>query len=240
MHDCVGAFIDSTQFYQQGDKGRTFDYERDIAKLVSFTKEYFDPIPKEDEIRICIADYDLPVKTARQELLDAILLAESVGAVKAALYHYDPSLFQVKTHDAMKYMQLATRKSGVESTILEFSRSMRASHYTRSIGVHPCRETSTRRPATCYPSTTTRSIQCLISYKPAKATLESPLRAGSESPLSKRRESEGVVMCRYLARYCYSLTEHYQVIDAQHLPFDVEMEIDRVIKQWVMECIQEL
>lgn len=77
--------------------------ERDIAKLVSFTKEYFDPIPKEDEIRICIADYDLPVKTARQELLDAILLAESVGAVKAALYHYDPSLFQVKTHDAMKY-----------------------------------------------------------------------------------------------------------------------------------------
>lgn len=134
MHDCVGAFMDSTQFYQQGDKGRTFDYERDIAKLVSFTKEYFDPIPKEDEIRICIADYDLPVKTARQELLDAILLAESVGAVKAALYHYDPSLFQVKTHDAMKYMQLATRKSGVESTILEFSRSMRASHYTRSIG----------------------------------------------------------------------------------------------------------
>ena len=48
--------MDSTQFYQQGDKGRTFDYERDIAKLVSFTKEYFDPIPKEDEIRICIAD----------------------------------------------------------------------------------------------------------------------------------------------------------------------------------------
>ena len=47
-------------------------------------------------------------------------------------------------------------------------------------------------------------------------------------------------MCRYLARYCYSLTEHCQVIDAQHLPFDVEMEIDRVIKQWVMECIQEL
>ena len=126
--------MDSTQFRQQGDKGKMFDYERDIAGLVSFTKGYFDNISEEDKIQICIADYDLPVKTARHDLLDAILLAESVGAVKAALYRYDNSLLQVKTHEAMKYMQLATRKSGIESAILEFSRSMRVSHYSRSVG----------------------------------------------------------------------------------------------------------
>lgn len=217
-----------------------FDYEKDITGLVSFTKGYFDKISKEDKIRICIADYDLPVKTARQDLLDAILLAESVGAVKAALYRYDNSLFQVKAHEAMKYMQLATRKSGVESAILEFSRSMRVSHYSQSIGSSALSrdidEATSYLLSKYYYSLDT--VSDFMQTCKNKADESSPYKF--RESFIKTYERRWVVRCRYLARYCYSLMEHYQVIDAQNLPFDVEMEIDRIIKQWVIECIQEL
>ena len=47
-------------------------------------------------------------------------------------------------------------------------------------------------------------------------------------------------MRRYLARYCFSLAERYQIVDARHLPFEIEEEVYRVIKQWTAECVQEL
>ena len=111
-----------------------FDYERDVDRFVPFIRDYFDRLGGQSQIRICVMDYDLPVKTVRQDLLDTVSHAEGIGVVKATLFQYDPEFLLVKTHDAMKSMQLSTRNAGMEAAILDYGRSMRAGCVSRHLG----------------------------------------------------------------------------------------------------------
>ena len=96
---------------------------RDIRDISLFVNDYFASKHMCNNIHICIADYDLPVKSMRANILEMISVAEGMGVVKSICYQYDPLCSVVKMREVLKGLQIKCKHSSTSSAILEYSQS---------------------------------------------------------------------------------------------------------------------
>lgn len=76
-------------------------------------------------------DYDIPVKSVREDILAVIDSACGIGAIKGELYNLDPHFEMVKLRQVMKHMKIDKRLRDPEAAILEFGKSIWSHQFSR-------------------------------------------------------------------------------------------------------------
>ena len=118
--------------YQRNNKQQVNTISPKMIETVQYLNDYFASNNSNNAARVCIMDYDIPIKTGRSKIMDLISQAECMGIIKLVLHKFDPFFSCVKCKDVIKYMHLDCKQSNPNQAILDYGKCIQSSHIGRT------------------------------------------------------------------------------------------------------------
>lgn len=112
--------------YQKSNKLEVNTISSKMIDTVNYLNDYFGSMDIKNNSRMCIMDYDIPIKTGKSKIMDLISQAECMGIVKLVLHKFDPFLCCIKCKDVIRYMHLDYRQSNPKQAILDYGKCIQA------------------------------------------------------------------------------------------------------------------
>ena len=205
--------------------GQKIDLEESVPDMIRFLHKTIESTSEQADRHIFTLDYDIPVKTVRNDILSIIDSAEGVGAIKGELFDLDKQLEMVKMRHIMKYMRIDKRLRDPESAILEFGKSMWSNQVSREkLASYASGDVE---EASCY-------MLCRYAFTWNKQQeFEKAMTSDEANPAKEFKKLYCqtydsllviivIIMTRFIARYIKSLGKKYDVLDMKNLPDEVQ------------------
>ena len=207
--------------------GQKIDLEGSVPDMIRFLRETIESTSVNADRHIFTLDYDIPVKTVRNDILSIIDSAEGVGAIKGELYDLDEQLELVKLRHIMKYMRIDKRLRDPEAAILEFGKSIWSRQFSRE-KLLSC-ASGDMEEASCY-------MLCRYAFTWNKQReFEQAMTSDEANPAKEFKniycqtyDFLVMMMNRFLARYVKSLGKKCDVLDMKNLPDEIELVRDSI------------